>query len=175
MSNIITLRPARPEDEPFMRALRGQMDAERLFMNYWQGDDAEELKKKILDLQFRGREAHDRGIKENWETKENVIELNGRPVGRFLVAGDGEQIHMSDLVVSKEFRGMGLGHMVIQNCMQECARSGRVLRLYVDKMNPAMNLYLSMNFYVVEDMPTHCMMEWNPKGPTGGRLYSFAQ
>ena len=176
MSGILKLRPARPEDEPFLRGMRGQVDTDRLCMNYWQGDDADDLKKKILDLQFNGIQAHQAALKANWETKENIIEMDAVPIGRFVLSGGHEELRLAEITIVKEWRGHGIGESIVNATKQECAQSGRVLRLCVEKSNQrALGLYLAQGFYVVEDQPAHFIMEWNPKGPTGGRVFSFAK
>jgi ribosomal protein S18 acetylase RimI-like enzyme len=175
MGHIMNLRPPRPEDEPFLRQLRGQIDSDRLFMNYWQGEDAEEEKRKVLSLQFNALKAHQNRVKRIAETKENIIEMDGVPIGRFLIAGGREELRLSELSIVPEWRGKGIGKMLITTTMQECTRSGRVLRLCVEKSNlNALGLYQSLGFYTCDEYAAHFLMEWNPKGPAGGKLYSFA-
>jgi ribosomal protein S18 acetylase RimI-like enzyme len=175
MSGIMNLRPARPEDEPFLRQLRGQVDADRLCMNLWRGDDADVEKAKILDLQFRAQTAHHNVLKANWETKENIIEMDGVPIGRFVITGGSEELRLAEIAIVKEWRGKGIGQIVIGTTKKECERSGRVLRLCVEKTNQrAISLYLAQGFYVIENEPTHFIMEWSAKGPTGGKVHYFA-
>jgi len=84
-------------------------------------------------------------------------------------------LRLVEIAIVREWRGKGLGQAVIASTMQECARSGRVMRLCVEKSNiPALKLYVSQGFYAIEDRGAHLVMEWNPKGPTSGHLYSFA-
>ena len=169
------MRPARPEDEPFLRTLRGQADSDRLFMNYWRGDDAEEEKRKILDLQFRAKSAHHNILRANCETRENVIEMDAAPIGYFVVSGGREELRLVEIAFVREWRGKGLGQMVIGATMEECKKSSRVLRLCVEINNiRAMQLYASLGFYAIDDMVHHLLLEWNPKGPANGKLYSFA-
>ena len=169
------LRPARPEDEPFLRLLRGQVDNDRLFMNQWDGEDVEGEKRKILDLQFRAKSAHHNILRAGWETRENIVEMDAVPIGYFVVTGGGEELRLVEIAFMREWRGKGLGQMVIGASMEECKKSGRVLRLCVEKTNVrALQFYASMGFYAVDDMKHHLLLEWNSKGPTNGRLYSFA-
>jgi GNAT superfamily N-acetyltransferase len=175
MSGILKLRPARPEDEPFLRGLRGQVDSDRLFMNFWRGDDANDEKRKILDLQFRAQGAYHNMLKANWETKENIIEMDAVPIGRFVVTGGREELRLVEIAIVPEWRGKGLGQTIIASTMQECAKSSRVMRLCVEKSNiRALKLYVSQGFYALEDNGSHFVMEWNPKGHDQGRIYSFA-
>ena len=173
MGNILNLRPSRAEDEPFLRGLRGEADSERLFMNYWRGG-MEEEKRRILDLQFRAQATHHRMLKNVCETKENIIEMDGVPVGRFVVSGGRVELRLVEIAVVKAWRGKGIGRLVITSTMQECERTGRVLRLCVEKTNVvALKLYLSLGFYLIEDLGGHLLLEWSVRGPTGGKLFFF--
>jgi|GEM_PF-2154584 len=171
MNGILKLRPSRPEDEPFLRQLRMEVNAERLCMNQWLGGD-DGMKEKVLEHQFRALSTHQNILRKNWETKDNVLELDGVPIGFFMVTGNDEEIRLSEVAVLVPYRGMGLGKMVIETTKAECVKSGRVMRLCVRRDNlPAVQLYIQQGFYVIEQQPMHAVMEWNPKGPTQGKLY----
>jgi ribosomal protein S18 acetylase RimI-like enzyme len=172
MSQILKLRPARPDDEPFLRELKAQLDTERLGIQYW-GPGQEETARKVIELQFRGHAAHYAKVKANWETKDNIVELDGTPVGRFILAGGRSELRLCDIAIDRAHRGMGLGKVILDSIKNECARSQRPLRLHVDRLNNAFQFYVSQGFRVVEDVGTHYKMEWNPS-PESGRLYSFA-
>ena len=175
MSGIMKLRPARPEDEPFLRQLRGQVDADRLCMNLWRGEGVDVEKAKILDLQFRAQAAHHNVLKANWETRENIIEMDAVSIGRFVITGGGEELRLVEIALVPQWRGQGIGQMVIGATREECVRSGRVLRLCVEKTNQrAIALYLAQGFYVIENEAMHFVMEWSAKGPTGGKVHYFA-
>ncbi|MBN1402992.1 MAG: GNAT family N-acetyltransferase [Opitutales bacterium] len=171
----MNLRPPRAEDEPFLRQLRGQIDSERLFMNYWRGENVEAEKKQLVDFQFRARTAHQNAIKAMAETKENIIEMDGSPVGLFIVSGGRSELRLVEISLLPEWRGKGIGKIIITTTMQECTRTGRLLHLCVEKTNAvALGLYRSLGFYAIDDSMAHLVMEWSPKGPSSGKLYSFA-
>lgn len=172
MSHILKLRPVDPDDEPFLRLLRQQMDTERLGIQYW-GPDQQEMAQKILDLQFRAHSMHYKTVKSGWETKDNIIELDGEPAGRFIVAGGKSELRLCDIAVEKRFRGQGLGQAILDMTKNECMQSNRPLRLHVDKLNSACQFYLKQGFRVVEDKDTHYFMEWLPH-PDRRTIYSFA-
>jgi ribosomal protein S18 acetylase RimI-like enzyme len=170
MSEILKLRPADPDDEPFLRELRAQVDAERLGFRFWSPED-EALAAKIIDLQFRAHATHYRQVKSGYDTKDCVIELEGKLVGRFILTQDGKQVYLSDIAVHRDYRGRGLGHAVIESTQGECLQSKRVLRLHVDCTNPAVNFYLSLGFQIVESSPTEHLMEWRPPSLPGPTQY----
>ncbi len=161
MNALLKLRPVRPEDEPFLRQLREQVDSERLGLQYW-APEQQEFARQIADMQFRAHSAHYRKVKANWDTKDCIIELDGQPVGRFIVTQGSREIYLADVSVDRAHRGKGLGHAVIDSVKAECVQSKRVLRLHVDLSNPALKFYASLGFRVIEQTSVNCQMEWVP-------------
>jgi ribosomal protein S18 acetylase RimI-like enzyme len=158
---FLKLRPVTPEDEPFLRELRAQVDIERLGMSRWSADSAE-LALKVLRQQFDAHRAHYKAVKSGWDTKDCIIELNQRPVGRFILTQDSRLVYLADIAVHPAFRGQGLGEAVIEATKNECLESKRVLHLHVDPTNPAGDFYLRLGFRPIERNPTHILMEWVP-------------
>ena len=165
----LTLRPTRDEDEPFLRQLKQEEDVERLFLDHW-APDQEDLKEKVIESQFK---AHERYYNKdiNWDNKPCVIEMNGTPIGRMTVCQNAEEIRLADIVISKNFRGMGIGEAMIEANKQEARASKRPIRLHVDRLNPALAFYERMGFRLIEDRESHFFMEWVPENMQGNTLY----
>jgi len=172
MNAILKFRPANEDDDPFLRALRAQFDSERLYVQYWD-DQNESLKKSILELQFRAHAQHFKEVKNKWETKDNIIELDGTPIGRFIVCGDRNEIRLADIIVDSRYRGMGIGQAVLDTTKAECMQSKRPFRLHVEKLSPAVRFYLNQGFCSIEETNTHYLMEWRPSTISGKTLYSY--
>lgn len=172
MNAMLTFRPARPDDEPFLRELRAHVDVERLALGIW-GPEDEQLARSIVDLQFRAHAAHYRKVKNVRDTKDCVIELNAHPVGRFIVTQDDEEVYLSDIAVHPAFRGQGIGHAVVQTTQSECAQSKRLLHLHVDRTNPAVQFYLGLGFRAIAETPLNFLLEWVPPS-LAGRTMVFA-
>lgn len=170
MDAFLNLRPVRPEDEPFLRELRAQVDAERLGLQYWSPESLA-LAQKIVDLQFNAHAAHYRRVKSNWDTKDCVIEFNGHTVGRFIVTQDSSVVHLADIAIDHNFRGLGIGQAVIEATKGECDQSKRVMRLHVDVTNTAVQFYLQQGFTIVETQNNCHTMEWVPPSMQGKTLY----
>lgn len=166
MNALLKLRPVDPDDEPFLRRLRAQVDTERLGLHAWSPEQAETAR-LLIDLQFRAHAAHYRKVKNNWDTKDCVIELDGVPVGRFVVTQDSKVVHLADLAVDFAHRGKGLGHAVIDTMKAECEQSRRVLRLCADRSSTVVQFYVQQGFLTVQEELTHWVLEWVPSSLTG--------
>jgi len=162
----LTLRPVRDEDEPFLRELRAHVDIERLHLNHWAAD-ALPLAQKVIASQFNVHSAHYRKVKSRRDTKDCVIELNGRTVGRFIVTQDAEVVYLSDIAVHPNFRGQGIGEAVIESTKHECEQSKRLLHLHVDRDNRALQFYLQLGFRAIAQGELNLLMEWVPPSLVG--------
>lgn len=170
MNGLLKLRPVDSDDEPFLRDLRAQIDSERLGLQFW-SPEAEQLAQTIMAMQFKAHSAHYEKVKSNWDTRDCIIELDGKPVGRFIVTQDPRIVHLADIAVHRDHRGKGIGQAVINSTKAECVQSKRVLRLHVDPLNPAIQFYSQLGFRVIEQNPTHFLMEWVPPTMQGKKLY----
>jgi ribosomal protein S18 acetylase RimI-like enzyme len=170
MNAMLQLRPIDPDDEPFLRELRCQIDVERLGVQYW-APEAAPLAQLIVDLQFKAHAAHYKTVKNNWDTKDCIILFNGHRAGRFIVTQDAKVVHLADIAVHMAFRGMGLGQAVIETVKAECEQSKRMLRLRVDPDNSALQFYLNLDFRVIEQNPVRFLMEWVPVSLQGKTMY----
>jgi ribosomal protein S18 acetylase RimI-like enzyme len=170
MNAALKLRPVDPDDEPILRELRGQVDSERLGLQYW-SPEQEQLARQIIDLQFRGHATHHSRLKANWDTKDCVIELDGAVVGRFIVTQGSREVYLAEITVHRDHRGKGIGQAVIDGIKGECIQSKRTLRLHVDPQNSALQFYLQLGFRVVEADPVRLLMEWVPPTAPGDPTY----
>lgn len=168
MNKLLTMRPVIPEDEPFLRKLRAEHDVERLHLQD-NDPDMEHMRKIILDSQFEGHSKHYKDV--NWDRKDCLIEVDGEPVGRFIVMQNSEEVRLADIVIAAAHRGKGIGHAVIEGTQGECVQSKRPLRLHVEKLNPALQFYQQMGFRLLEDRETHFFMEWTPSSLQGKTMY----
>lgn len=170
MNALLKLRPIRPEDEPALRELRGQLDVERLGLQYWAPEE-QAMAERLIKHQYAAHEAHFKRMKRDWDTRDCVIELDGVVVGRFIVRQDAKEVYLADITVNSAHRGKGLGQAVLEAVMGECVQSKRVLRLHVDLNNPALQFYTRLGFRAVEHHALYCLMEWVPATMPGKTLY----
>ena len=168
MNITLTMRPVRDDDEPFLKELRAEFDSERLHLNSWPAE-LEEQKKILLATQF---DAHtlDRA-KADWDKTSCIVEVGGKKAGQFTVFQNSEEIRIADIVISKAFRGMGVGQAIIEGTQGECVQSKRPLRLHVDMLSPALQFYQSLGFRLLEQRDTNYFMEWLPPNMQGQKLH----
>jgi len=126
-----TRRPVRPDDEPFLRVL--DAGARRALFDGW--DDAAAA--QMLALQFDARRAGRQGAREQ------IVVLAGRPIGTLVTSEGAEGLHILDLALVPEARGLGLGSAVLRELLAD----GRPARVEVEASNrAALRLYERIGF-----------------------------
>lgn len=159
MTDDVTLRPARPEDEPFLFSLYAGTRDDGLDSFDW--DEAD--KAALLRLQFKAHQHHYATISP--EAEQMIILLDGRPVGSLIVIRARKEIRLAEIVLIPEYQNRGIGGSVIRSLAKEAEGSGLPLRLHVAKFNRAIRLYRRLGFVLIGDTGTHFFMERGPKGP----------
>lgn len=92
----------------------------------------------------------------------SVVEIDGRPAGRFYVDHGIDEIHIVDLALLPEFRARGVGTRLLQDVLKRAETSGKVVRLHVERSNPALRLYDSMGFRTIDDAGPYLLLEHRP-------------
>lgn len=155
MTNV-SLRPAAPEDEPFLRRVYASTRAEELERVPW----SDATKQAFCDMQF---DAQDADYRARWgETTYEVIVVDGEPAGRFWRAFKPDNVHVLDISILPEFRGRGAGTALLRSVLDEARASGRSASISVEKFNRARALYERLGFRVVSESDVHYRMEWRP-------------
>ncbi|MDI6808377.1 MAG: ribosomal protein S18-alanine N-acetyltransferase [Candidatus Eisenbacteria bacterium] len=101
-----------------------------VFSDPWPGESfASEIKDKDVSLPF-------------------VARLRGELVGYFVAWAAADEIHLGNIAVRHEFRGMGLGQQILTFVIDEGYRRGaRIITLEVRETNmPAISLYRKNGF-----------------------------
>ncbi len=157
----LILRPAEAEDEDFLFELYASTREEEL--SAWGWDEAQ--KESFLKLQFRGQQQHYRLAYEGAD--HHIILIDERAAGRLMVLRMESEIRLVDISLLSEHRGKGVGARLIRDLQREAARSGKPVRLHVERFNRAARFYERLGFLVIEDRGTHFFMEWSGQN-TGG-------
>jgi ribosomal protein S18 acetylase RimI-like enzyme len=97
------------------------------------------------------------------EGRFDIVELDGRPIGRIVVNRTEDRIHLVDQAIAPDQRNRGLGTAIMRSLMDEAAASGRLMSLKVSNANdPCMRLYSRLGFEVLEETLEYIDMEWRP-------------
>jgi GNAT superfamily N-acetyltransferase len=150
----ITLRPARPDDEPFLYELYCSARNDDLGagnLNLPQQDI-------LLRMQFMGQQ---RGYEAQYPRADHdIVMLDGRAVGRVMVERRENEILGVDIALLSDYRSSGIGGAIIQDLLDEADRAGKPFRIHVVKTNRAKRLYDRMGFKEIADTGAHYVMEW---------------
>jgi ribosomal protein S18 acetylase RimI-like enzyme len=152
--DAIVYRLRRPEDTPFLRYVYGTTRDEEMQRVPW----TDEQKANFLDMQFRAQREH---YDDYYPTCEFlVIEIEGKPAGRLYIDRREKLIEIIDIVLLPEFRGRGIGRMLIQEILDEGNATSRPVRIYVENFNPARHLYDRLGFQHIDTNGVYHLMEW---------------
>lgn len=136
-------RPAGPSDEALVRTLVLESRPDLLLL-------PAQVRDEIGDLQVRAqRRQH---AADHPAHREELMLLDGEPVGRIVVAESASAVRVLDLVVAAAHRGRGIARRTLAEVL--AAAGDRPVRLAVQPENvPAHRLYTSLGFVTVGEGP----------------------
>lgn len=161
------LRAEAEEDVPFLRRLHASTRWQELAITGW----SEEQKLAFLDSQFALQRHHYRTYYASTEWA--VIEKDGAPAGRIYVDRQENTLLVVDVCLLPEWRGQGVGTMLMESVCAEAHAAGKSVSITVEKYNPAQTLYRRMGFREVADEGVYWSMEW--RAPLDGSAASEGQ
>lgn len=162
MTSILTsrgsvhLRPATGDDRGFLLGLYGSVRSEELAMVRWEEGQLE----AFLRMQFDAQDSEYH--RNNPNGTFDIIELQGRPVGRLYVDRRPTEIRIVDISLLPEARGAGIGGGLLAELMTEASVSGRRLTIHVEIANRAERLYTRLGFVEAARRGPYRRMEWTP-------------
>jgi ribosomal protein S18 acetylase RimI-like enzyme len=159
----LSMRPEQPDDEAFRFALFcNSRPAEFALLRL----DAAGFE-QLMGMQFHGQNVTYRA---NFpDARFDIIELDGKPIGRIVVNRPGDHIHIVDQAIVPPLRNRGLGTAIMRTLMNEAAAAGKPVRLKVASSNdPSMRLYARLGFVPIHDDPLYIEMEWRALSGTEG-------
>jgi GNAT superfamily N-acetyltransferase len=153
-SSSVSLRPAGPEDTPFLLQVYGSVRAGELAATDW----ADSQKAQFVEMQFAAQAQYYREHYPN--TSFDVIVLDEQPVGRLYVARWSDEIRIVDIALLPAYCNRGLGTTLVRALQAEAAASRKPLRIHVERFNPALRLYQRLGFNQIVDRGVYLFMEW---------------
>jgi len=151
---LLHLRPERDDDRDFRY---------RLFCDTRQAEFANLLPppvyRQVMVQQFEAQTLSYRG---NFpEARFEIIELDGKPIGRIVVYRPGTMVYIVDQAIVPALRGRGIGTAIMRALMAEAQSAGLPVRLTVTSDRDASRrLYLKLGFVPIESVPAHMHLEW---------------
>ncbi len=152
-STRVALRPASDDDRAFLIELYGSTrdDLEMLPLD-------EDQRDAIVRMQFHAQDMHYRQTNPNASFE--VIEVGGRPVGRWYVDRRADDIRIIDISLLPEHRGGGIGSALIRAVQREAAATRRTVSLHVTTGNRAAGLYDRLGFRLTSAASVYRLLEW---------------
>jgi ribosomal protein S18 acetylase RimI-like enzyme len=155
---MISLRPITPADDSFLAGVYASTRADELAPTGW----SDEEKAVFCRRQFDAQSAH---YNANYPGASfQVIEGDGRPIGRLYLARWETEIRIVDIALLPEFRGAGVGTKLLRDLQEEANASGKSLTIHVERFNPALRLYERLGFKQIEDKGVYLLLEWSSQG-----------
>ena len=146
----VRLRVAVADDAAFLRQL--YLDAR---------PELQLLPPSILDLQISAQRSQ--YLAEHPEAVDEIVELDGAPVGRCWTADAPDALHLLDLAVQAEYRRRGIGAAVLDVIADRAARRGVPVRLHVWSTNhDARRLYQAAGFTELDEVGGRIAMQLLP-------------
>ena len=155
----VLLRPAGEADyEELVRVYASTRADELAQVTWW--DDEQKL--AFCRAQYGAqKEEYDARFPD---AEYDVIELDGRTVGRVWVGRAEHEIRLLAIALLPEAQRQGLGAAIVGALIEEARAAGKRLRHMVFMLNTnARRFYERLGFRVFEDLGGYLHMEWSPK------------
>lgn len=156
MNDSIGFRDIAESDKEFLFELYASTRAEELALVDW----PQAQKEDFLRMQF---EAQHRFYEEQFADAHRwIIVEHGTDIGRLYVDRRDDEIRVIDIALLPAYRGRGIGTALLADILAEGERSGKPVRIHVERFNPALKLYLRLGFRSTGDNGVYYLMEWKP-------------
>lgn len=155
-ANSISLRPATPEDAPFLLVLYKSSRGDDLRGLGWEDQRVAEF----LDMQYEAQQRFH--ANEYRRPVDQIIERNGEPIGRLMFEPREHEIRCVDIAILPAHRSAGFGAQLLRDLQTEATRQKKPLRLQVIRFNRAIALFERLGFQRISETGTHFQMEWTP-------------
>lgn len=156
MTENLTFRPITRDDDALLRRIYASTRADEMAMVPW----TEPEKVAFLNTQFEAQHKYYQEVFPDAEF--SILEMDGEPVGRLYIDRRKQEHRLIDIALLPEFRGKGIGGALMERVLDEAREANKLVRIHVEKNNPAMRLYRRLGFEQIEDQGVYFLMEWQP-------------
>jgi len=155
LAAAIRLRAANDNDREFLFRVYASTRSDELANTGW----SVEQQGAFLSMQF---DAQHRYYHENFPSAQfDVIELDGKPVGRLYVVRQAGEIRVIDIALLPEYRGRGYGGSLMRALLSEGRAASKRVVLHVEQQNRASRLYQRLGFVSAQDDGVYKQMVWS--------------
>ena len=156
----LSLRRMLDSDLPFLEELYASTRQEELAQVPWSA----EQKRAFLRWQFVNQHQYYQQYYPQCEFL--IVERTGADgverLGRLYVDRWPDQIRLVDISLGPEFRGRGIGRMLMEGILAEGRTRGMRVTIHVEHNNPARGLYDRLGFRHIDTNGVYHLMEWSP-------------
>jgi GNAT superfamily N-acetyltransferase len=156
----LALRDCLTGDGEFLYSVFASTRMEELSVTGWSDSQKEQFLRMQFDLQHRYY--HDVFPDASYQ----IILWEEQPAGRLYVDRRGDEIGIVDISLLPEYRGRGIGGILLPRIMAEAAAAGKPVRIHVERFNRALTLYERLGFRKIGDTGVYFHMEWLPNART---------
>jgi GNAT superfamily N-acetyltransferase len=151
----VKLRPAVPDDNSFLFQVYASTRSEEMAAWGWNAAQQD----GFLRMQFMAMQNGYGG--QFPQADSDIVLLDEKPVGRFMLNRTDEEIRLVDLALLPEVYGKGIGTLLLKQVLDEAAATARPCRLRVLQTNlGAIRLYQRMGFVSISEDAIYVEMEW---------------
>ena len=141
MHSRVALRPSTQADASFALQVR-ESTMRKYVEQTWGAWDAQEARGQIQE--------------DITLMRSQVIELDGTPIGLMRIDEGPEHLDLDQIFIASEYQRQGIGRFLIKQLIERSRASGKPLRLWVLRVNPAVHFYERMGFEVIDQ--THASL-----------------
>lgn len=153
---IVSLRPIKAEDIPFLYQLYANTREDELAPLGWTQDQLD----AFLEMQFDAQ--HSYYIEQFSQADFQIIQSGREPVGRLYTERRPDEIRIIDIALLPDYRNRGIGSSYLHQILAEARAAGLAVRIHVEQFNPALRLYERLGFIKIGDTGVYFLMEWRP-------------
>ena len=157
MSQVLTLRPARMDDQEFLYRLFYSVYAEKLQLVLLSAEE----KKALVELLYQGFSQHYNSLAP--ASDDRLVLLDNECIGRMILLQMREEIRLADLAILPQYRRRGIGSALIGQLQTESTMSKRPVRLQVARFDRALGFYQRLGFYKIDAAGPYLHLEWFSK------------
>lgn len=156
MIKSLAFRPIAAEDLPLLFTVYAHTRLVELSVAPW----TDEQKLAFLQQQFHAQHTYYQQVFP--AASFQVILLEDQPIGRLYVNRTPDELRIVDVALLPPFRRRGIGSHILRSLMSEATTARQVIRIHVERENPAQRLYQRLGFQMIEDLGIYHLLEWTP-------------